>query len=218
MRVLQVPVYNTRGEQIDTIEVDEARFGGRVNPALLKQAIVAYHANRHQGTAATRGRSQVAGSGRKLYRQKGTGHARRGNLRTNLLRGGGVAFAKFPGRPRKRLNRKMRRRALGSAILAKMLGGDLLVVDGLKLSEPKTRAVAEVLANLRINRSCLLALPANDEVLFKSARNIPDVTVRVVAELNAYDVATRQKMLLTREAMDVLLEAPCAATRSAGEA
>jgi len=216
--VLQVPVYNTRGEQIDTLEVDEARFGTRVNAALLKQAVVAYHANSHQGTATTRGRSQVAGAGRKLFRQKGTGRARRGNLRTNVLRGGGVAFAKVGQRPRKRLSRKMRHRALASAILAKLLGGDLLVVDGLKLAEPKTRAVAEVLANLRIRRSCLLALPENDEVLFKSARNIPDVTVRVVAELNAYDVATRQKMLLTRQAMAALLEAPFAAGRSAGEA
>jgi large subunit ribosomal protein L4 len=206
--VLDVPVYNTDGDQIDTLKVDEARFGTTVNAPLLKQAIVAYHANRHPGTAASRGRSQAIGSGRKVFRQKGTGNARRGNVRTNIMRGGGVAFAKTGYRRPKRLPRKMRRKALDSAILAKLLGEDLVVVDGLAVEEPKTRVVADVLGKLKINRSCLLTLAAGDETLFKSARNIPDLTVRVAAELNAYDVATRQKMLVTRDAMEVLLEAP----------
>lgn len=206
--MLVVPVYNTAGEKIDTLQIDEARFGTRVNAALLKQAIVAYHANRRRGTAATKGRAQKHGSGRKVFRQKGTGYARRGNVRTNIVRGGGVAFAKTARSFRKGLPRKMRRRALESAILAKILGEDLMVVEGLALAEPKTKFVADALAKLDINRSCLLTLAEADEVLFKSARNIPDVTVRVAAELNAYDVATRQKMLVTREAMDVLLEKP----------
>jgi len=206
--VLEVSVYNTDGEKIETLEVDEARFGGSVNIALLKQAIVAYHDHTHPHTAATKGRGQVSGSTRKMFRQKGTGNARRGNRRTNVLRGGGVAFAKSANRAVKRLPRTMRRKALDSAILAKMLGDDLLVVDGLKLDSPATRVVAQVLRKLQINRSCLLTLAENDPVLYKSARNLPDVTVRVAAELNAYDVATRQKMLLTREAMDALLEEP----------
>ncbi|HET6427219.1 MAG TPA: 50S ribosomal protein L4 [Phycisphaerae bacterium] len=206
--MLDVPVYNTDGDKIDTLSVDEARFGTTVNTALLKQAITVYEDARHPGTAATRGRGQVAGSTRKLFRQKGTGNARRGNLRTNIMRGGGVAFAKSGVRRRKSLPRKMRRKALDSAILAKLLGENLLVVDGLAAEEPRTRMMAEVLGKLHINRSCLLTLAANDENLYKSARNIPDVTVRVAAELNAYDVATRQKMLVTRDAMNALLEAP----------
>jgi large subunit ribosomal protein L4 len=206
--VLEVPVYNTDGDRIDTLSVDEARFGTTVNAALLKQAIMVYEDARHPGTATTRGRGQVAGSTRKLYRQKGTGNARRGALRTNIMRGGGVAFAKSGIRRRKCLPRKMRRKALDSAILAKLLGEDLLVVDGLAAQEPRTRMVAEVLGKLHIRRSCLLTLAANDENLYRSARNIPDVTVRVAAELNAYDVATRQKMLVTRDAMNALLEAP----------
>ncbi len=203
--MLEVPVYNTAGEQIETLKVDEERFGKEVNVTLLKQAIVAYQANRRQGSASTKSRGMVKGSTKKIFRQKGTGRARRGNIRTNDLRGGGVAFAKLPLNRRKGLPKKMRRKALDSAILAKILGEDLLVVDGLSIPEPKTKAVVEILGNLKINRSCLLTIPGRDEALWKSARNIPDLTVRVTDELNALDVATRQKMLVTREAMDVLL-------------
>ena len=208
--MLDVPVYNTDGEEIDTLAVDEAAFGTTVNVLLLKQAVVAYHANSHLGTAANRGRKQVVGSGRKLFRQKGTGNARRGNSRTNVMRGGGVAFAKNDRRPRKRLPRKMRRKALASAILAKLLGENLIVVEGLAADAPKTKLVVNVLDKLRINRSCLLTLAAGDDNLYKSARNIPDVTVRVAAELNAFDVVNRQKMLVTRDAMNLLLEAQAA--------
>ncbi len=203
--MLEVSVYNTAGEAIETLQIDEERFGNTVNVDLLKQAIVAYHANKRQGSATTRGRSQVVGSTRKIFRQKGTGRARRGNIRTHVVRGGGVTFAKQPRDYGKGLPRKMRRRALDSAILAKLLGHDLLVVDGLEVTEPKTKLVAELLANLKINRSCLLTIPERNQALWKSARNIPDVTVRTAAELNAFDVATRQKMLVTREAMDMLL-------------
>jgi len=203
--MLEVPIYNTAGEKIDTLKVDESVFGGTVNVSLLKQAIVAYHANRRQGTVATKGRSQVDGSTRKLFRQKGTGNARRGNIRTNVLRGGGVAFAKDPKRSfRKTLPRKMRKAALGSAILAKILGQDLMVVDGLKVKSPKTGDMAAVLKNLKINRSCLLALADRDRNVYLSSRNIADLTVRVASELNAFDVATRQKMLVTAEAMKAL--------------
>jgi len=203
--MLEVSVYNTTGEVIETLQIDEERFGNTVNVDLLKQAIVAYHANKRQGSATTKGRSQVVGSTRKIFRQKGTGRARRGNIRTHLVRGGGVTFAKEPRDFRKGLPRKMRRRALDSAILAKLLGHDLLVVDGLEITEPKTKLVAELLANLKIDRSCLLTIPERNQALWKSARNIPDVTVRTAGELNAFDVATRQKMLVTREAMDMLL-------------
>ena len=203
--MLEVSVYNTTGEVIETLQINEERFGNTVNVDLLKQAIVAYHANKRQGSATTRGRSQVVGSTRKIFRQKGTGRARRGNIRTHVVRGGGVAFAKEPRDYGKGLPRKMRRRALDSAILAKLLGHDLLVVDGLEVTEPKTKLVAELLANLKIDRSCLLTIPERNQALWKSARNIPDVTVRTAGELNAFDVATRQKMLVTREAMDMLL-------------
>jgi large subunit ribosomal protein L4 len=172
--------------------------------ALLKQAIVAYHANRRQGTAATKGRGEVEGSTRKLFRQKGTGNARRGNIRTNLLRGGGVAFAKKPRDFRQKLSKNMRRAALRSAILAKLLGNDLLLIQGLAAKAPKTAVMAGVLRKLKIDRSCLLTLAERDVNLYLSSRNIPNLTVRIAEELNAFDVATRQKMLMTTDAMKVL--------------
>ena len=202
--MLDVPVYNIEGEQIDTLKIDEAVFGGSVNVDLLKQAVVTYHANKRQGSAANRNRSMISGTGAKAYRQKGTGRARRGNMKTNLLRGGGGAFRKAPRDFRKRLPRQMRHRALQSAILAKMLAQDLMVIDGLSLESPRTRAMAQVLANLKIRRSCLLALASGDANVQLSSRNLQDLTVRVAADLNAFDVATRQKILVTREAMRLL--------------
>lgn len=203
--MLEVPVYNTSGEQIRSLQVDEATFGTVVNVDLLKQAVVAYHANRRQGSAQTRGRSQVHGSTRKLFRQKGTGNARRGSIRSNLQRGGGVTFAKKPRSFRKTLPKKMRQAALRSAILAKMLGEDLMVLDGLSIEQPKTREMAQMLDNLKINRTCLLVLGQRDRGVYLSSRNIPDLTVQIIEELNAFDVATRRKMMVTSEAMEKLI-------------
>ncbi len=204
--MLEVPVYNTSGEKIDAVEVDEAMFGSRVNVALLKQAVVAYHAARRQGTAATKSRGMSVGSTRKVFRQKGTGYARRGPVRSPVVRGGGVTFAKKPHSFRKDLPRKMRKAALDSAILAKMIGQDLMIVDGLTAEKPRTRQMAELLRNLQINRSCLLALAGRDRNIYLSSRNIQDLTVRITDELNAFDVATRQKMLVTSEAMKALMD------------
>lgn len=203
--MLEVPVYDTNGGQVDTLQVDEAAFGGEVNVQLLKQAIVAYHANRRQGTVQTKGRGMVEGSTRKLYRQKGTGNARRGPIRTPVMRGGGHAFAKKNRSFRQDMPKKMRRAALNSALLAKMLGKDLMVLDGLKFDRPQTKDMARILGKLQINRSCLLALPDRDRNVYLSSCNIPDLTVCITEELNAFDVATRQKMVVTREAMGQLL-------------
>jgi len=204
--MVEVPVYNTSGQKVDAWKVDEALLGGRVNVSLLKQAIVTYHANRRQGTVRTKSRSDVEGSTRKLYKQKGTGNARRGNIRTNVMRGGGMAFAKRPRDFRKPFPRKMRRAALDSALLAKILGGDLLIVQGLAAQAPKTKMMAQLLKALQIDRSCLLTLAERDRNLYLSARNHPDLTVMIAQDLNAFDVATRQKLLVTAEAMKRILD------------
>ena len=202
--MLEVPVYDIKGKQVETLQVDENDFGGYVNEDLIKQAVVAYHANKRQGSASSLTRGMVSGSTAKAFKQKGTGRARRGDMRTPLIRGGGRAFAKSPRDFRKKLPRKMRQRALQSAILAKMLGQDLMVVDGLSCSQPRTKQMAGVLKNLKINRSCLLALADRDANIHLSSRNIADLTVRTAGELNAFDVATRQKMIVTSEAMSAL--------------
>lgn len=202
--MLQVPVYDTGGEKIDTLEIDETVFGGQVNAALVKQAVVAYHANRRQGSATTKGRGMVSGSTKKLFRQKGTGNARRGPKRTALLRGGGVTFAKRPRDFRQKLSKKMRQAALASAVLAKIVGEDMLVVDGLKMDAPKTSELASMMSKLDIRRTCLLVMAERDVNIYLSSRNISDLTVRIVDELNAYDVAARQKMLVTLEAIKAM--------------
>jgi len=204
--MLEVPVYDMQGKELDKLQVDADAFGGEVNVALLKQAVVAYHTNSHQHSAASRGRGDVSGSGRKLFRQKGTGNARRGARRTNVLRGGGVAFAKKPQPTRHTLTTKMRRKALHSALLAKMLGEDLMVVEGLKMDAPRTKTIVGMLDKLNVNRSCLLTVAERDDVIYRSARNIPKTAVRTVSELNAWDVAKRQKMVVSREAMDAILQ------------
>jgi len=203
--MIDLAVYNTEGKEVDSLKVDEASFGDRVRHQLLKQAIVMYHANKRVGTAATKGRSMVAGSGRKLFRQKGTGFARVGNARTGKRVGGGVTFAKVARDFSKRMPKKQRTLARDSAILTKLLSNDVVVVQALTFEKPRTREFADVLNNLKINRSCLVTIGDYDNNIYKSARNIPGVVVMPVAELNAGDICNHTKILITYEAFLSLL-------------
>ncbi len=206
--MIDVPVYNENGDQVETVALDEAAFGGEVRPALLKQAVVMYLANRRQGSATTRSRGMVIGSTRKLYRQKGTGRARMGSIRTVIRRGGGVAFAKRPQKHRKGMPKKMRRLACKNAILAKALSGDFLLLDALEFDEPKTKRFSEMLRALKADRGCVVALPQPDETILKSGRNIPKVDIMPVEHLNAYAVLRRKRLVMTKAAYDVLLHGP----------
>ena len=203
--MIDVAVYNREGNEIETLSVDETVFGGTVRYPLLKQAIVMYHANSRIGTAATKSRGMVQGSTRKLYKQKGTGNARAGNVRTPVRVGGGHAFAKVTRDFSKDMPKKQRRLACDSAILAKLLSGGVVVVDELAFEAPKTREFARVLTNLKIDRSCLVTIPQLDMNVYKSARNLPKVDVRVVGDLNAGIVCNKQKVLFTKEAFMSLL-------------
>ena len=203
--MIDVAVYNREGNEIETLSVDETVFGGTVRYPLLKQAIVMYHANSRIGTAATKSRGMVQGSTRKLYKQKGTGNARAGNVRTPVRVGGGHAFAKVARDFSKDMPKKQRRLACDSAILAKLLSGGVVVVDELAFEAPKTREFARVLTNLKIDRSCLVTIPQLDMNVYKSARNLPKVDVRVVGDLNAGIVCNKQKVLFTKEAFMSLL-------------
>jgi len=198
--MIDLAVYNTDGQEVESLKVDEAVFGGSVRYPLLKQAIVMYHANKRLGTAANKGRSMVAGSGRKLFRQKGTGNARVGNIRTGKRVGGGVTFAKSLRDFGKRMPKKQRRLARDSAILAKLLSNNVIVVDGLNFEKPKTKDFIGVLNNLKIERSCLVTINSADLNLYKSAKNVPKVAVMPVSELNAGDICNYRKMLFTKEA------------------
>jgi large subunit ribosomal protein L4 len=198
--MIDVAVYNTNGEEVDSLKVDEAAFGGSVRYPLLKQAIVMYRANRRVGTAATRGRGEVTGSTRKIYRQKHTGNARAGNVRTGKRVGGGVTFAKSARDFSKRMPKKQRRLARDSAVLAKLLSNNVVVVDELRFERPRTKDFVSVLDNLKIDRSCLVTVGSADDNLYKSARNVPMVAVMPVSQLNAGDICRHRKVLFTKEA------------------
>ncbi len=203
--MMELTVYNRSGQEVGKLSVDETVLGGAVRYALLKQAIVMYHANRRQGTVKTKGRSEVAGSDKKLFRQKGTGNARVGNRRTGKRVGGGMTFAKVPRDFRQTMPRAQRRLARDSAVLAKLRKNQVVVVDGLGFEKPRTKEFAGILKNLKIDRSCLVAVREYDQNLYKSARNVQKVAVRPVADLNAGDICTHQRMLFTKDALVAFL-------------
>jgi large subunit ribosomal protein L4 len=203
--MIELSVYNRSGQEVEKLSVDEAVLGGAVRYALLKQAIVMYHANRRVGTVKTKSRSDVAGSDKKLFRQKGTGNARVGNRRTGKRVGGGMTFAKTPRDFRQAMPRKQRRLARDSAVLAKLRKDQVVVVDGLGFEKPQTKEFASVLKNLKIDRSCLVAVKDYDQNLYKSARNVQKVAVLPVADLNAGDICTHQRMLFTKDALVAFL-------------
>lgn len=198
--MIDLAVYNRQGEEVESLKVDSAVFGGSVRYVILKRAIVMYQANKRVGTAATRGRSMGSGSTVKLFRQKGTGNARVGNRRTGKRVGGGVTFAKTKRDFGKRMPKKQRKLARDSAVLEKLLSDNVVVVEELGFERPKTKEFAGVLSNLKIGRSCLVTTRAADENLYKSARNISRVDVVPVAELNAGDICNHSKLLFTKEA------------------
>lgn len=198
--MLSVPVYNMSGEQVGTEPIDPALLGGEVNARLLKQAVVMYQANRRQGTVKTKTRAEVEGSSRKLYRQKGTGRARAGNLRTPVRRGGGMAHAKEPRDFRQGMPVKMRRLARNQAVLAKINSADALIIDGLRIETPKTAPFARMLSAVKAGRGCVFATAGVEPAVYKSGRNIPRAEITDVASLNAYQILARQKLIFTREA------------------
>ena len=203
--MIEVPVYNQSGQQVETFQVDEQKLGGEVRNALLKQALVMYHANQRQGTVRTQARGEVAGSTRKLFRQKGTGNARTGGIRNPIKKGGGHAKQKRPKDWRQAMPKKARRLARNSAILSKIQSNDIRVIDQLALEQPKTKLMAGVFKALGIDRSCLFALPGRDENLERSARNIDRTTLTTVDQLNAWDILRNRTLLVTRAGLEKIL-------------
>jgi large subunit ribosomal protein L4 len=198
--MISLPVYDREGREVETLKVDKSAFGGRVRFALLKQAIVMYHANKRVGTSATKSRGMIEGSTRKIYKQKHTGNARAGTIRTAKRVGGGVTFAKVARDFSQRMPKKQKQLARDSAILAKLLSNNVTVIDQLKFEKPRTKDFAAILGNLKIDRSCLVFTGEYDDTIWRSARNIPKVSVQPVAESNAGDICKHTRLLFTKEA------------------
>ena len=203
--MIEVTIFNQAGDKVDTIQVDEAKLGGEVRKQLLKQALVMYHANQRQGTVRTLARGEVAGSTRKMFRQKGTGNARTGGIRNPIKKGGGHAKQKRPKDWRLAMPKKARQLATKSAILSKLQSNDVRVVSEFKFETPKTKPVVEMYKKLGIDRSVLLALPGRDENVEKSARNIDRTTLTTVSQLNAWDILRNRTLLLTRAGLEQIL-------------
>lgn len=202
--MIELPIYNKTGKQIDTLAIDEKQLGNEVRPALLKQAYVMFHANRRQGSARTKNRSRVEGSTRKLYKQKGTGNARMGPVRTNVRKGGGVAFAKLKTHDefRQDMPKKMRRLANRNALLAKLVDKEVKCFDDLGFKEPKTQQFKQVLDAVGIDRSCLVALDNGNRNAALSARNLPNVQTIRADQLNAFDLLNHRYLVVERASLE----------------
>ncbi|MEM7229885.1 MAG: 50S ribosomal protein L4 [Planctomycetota bacterium] len=206
--MIELPIFDKTGKKVDTLAIDEATLGGDVRPALLKQAYVMFHANRRQGSARTKSRGMVDGSTRKLYRQKGTGNARAGARRTNVRKGGGVAFAKTKKREEYRLDmpKKMRRLANRNALLAKLVDNEVKCVDDLSMDAPKTRTFRDLFSALGIDRTCLLAVSNEDRNAALSARNIDNVDSIRISELNAFELLNHRYLVVDKATLESFLD------------
>ena len=196
-------VFDTAGSEVGKYEIDTEKLADRVNKQLLHDAVVMYQANLRQGSHNTRTRGEVSGSTKKMYRQKGTGNARAGGKRTNIRRGGGVARTVKPRDYSYRMNKKAVRLATRMAIRSKIDDGELLVVDKLSFDTPKTSQMAAVLKALGLaGTSTLVATADQDNLVYKSGRNICGVTIQPVRELNALSILSPRRMLVTKDALD----------------
>jgi large subunit ribosomal protein L4 len=197
---VQVPVYSLTGEAVDQIELSDQVFAVPFNEAVVHQVMVAQRANQRQGTASTKGRSEVAGSSRKLFRQKGTGQARAGSRRSPLRRGGGITFGPDPRDYRQAIPKKMRRLALKCVLSAKARDEELKVVQELKL-EPKTKYMAQMLADLGVDSSALIVTPEPQELVIRAARNIQNIKTMPANLLNILDLLSHRTVLITVSAV-----------------
>lgn len=199
---MDTPVYNKEGKKIDSVELDAEKFGGPIRTTLLRDALLMYEANKRQGTASTKTKAEVAGGGKKPWAQKHTGRARAGSIRSPLWKGGGVAFGPKPRDYSYVIPKKAKKMAFYSALATRVRDGELLVVDDLNFEAPKTKQMVMTLKALGINGvSCLIIIPKADEIVWKSARNIPYVKVSTCSGLNAYEILKPKKILLTKEAL-----------------
>ncbi len=210
-----LPILDSSGAEVGQYEIDLDQLSPRINRQLLHDVVVMYQANRRQGSASTRSRGAVAGSSQKMYRQKGTGNARAGAIRSGVRRGGGHIFAKQPRDYSYRLPRKAIRTATRMAIASKIKDEQITVIDDLSFDVPQTKEMAGILKALQLaGKTTLIATAEHDVTVYKSARNIAGVTVSPVSDLNALSVLTPRHLLVTKAALDRLQEQAAGAQKA----
>jgi large subunit ribosomal protein L4 len=214
---MEVPVYNMQGAQVAQLKIDEAALGGKVNPALVKQAYVMYHANVRQGSSKTKNRHEVEGSTKKMYKQKGTGNARHGDRKVNIFKGGGHGHSKKRTREdfRQTMPTKMRRKANRNAFLAQLMDDEVRVIDSISFAQPKTKDFQAFLASVKVDRSALIALPMDSDKsrnAMLSGRNVDGVTIVRSDQINAFNMLNHRYMVIGRAELEAWLSGPSSQT------
>lgn len=202
--MIKVPVFDNSGKALESVSVSEERFGSKVRRELLRDTIIMHEANHRRGTASTKTRGEVKGGGRKPWKQKHTGRARAGDIRSPIWRGGGVVFGPRPRDYSFSIHRKAKKVALQSALLSRLIDNEVVLIDKLELDSPSTKKMATLLKSLEIRESCLIVMQEFDETIWKSCRNMYNVKLRVAADLNAYDVIKYKKLLIVKDVLDNL--------------
>ncbi|MFD2657884.1 MULTISPECIES: 50S ribosomal protein L4 [Gracilibacillus] len=198
----KVALYNQSGSQVGDVEINDAVFGIEPNEHVLHDAVLMQRASLRQGTHAVKNRSDVSGGGRKPWRQKGTGRARQGSIRSPQWVGGGTVFGPTPRSYSYKLPKKVRRLALKSALSSKVKEDSLVVLEGIAIETPKTKEVVSMLSSLNVDAKALIVTADKDDVLAKSANNLQNVKVLSVSEVNVLDLLTHDKLILTKEAAE----------------
>lgn len=214
---MDVPVLNMQGQQVGTLAIDEQSLGGDINAALIKQAYVRYHAGQRQGSSKTKNRHEVEGSTKKLYKQKGTGNARHGDRKVNLMKGGGHGHSKKKTREDFRLDmpKKMRRKANRNALLAKLVDKEVRVIDSISFAAPKTAEFVGFLEAIKVDNSAVVALSADPKVsenARKSGRNVEDVTLVRADQLNCFDMLNNRYLVIQKSDLEAWLSGPWSQT------
>jgi len=201
-----VEVLNMNGEKIDSLELDEKIFNININKSAMHMVVVQYLANQRQGTKSAKTRAEVRGGGRKPWRQKGTGRARQGSIRSPQWRGGGVVFAPKPRDYSFKVNKKIKRLALKSALSVKFQENKIIVLDKLEFTRIKTKDFKQVMTNIKLDSKGLVVINNNDKNVILSARNLPDVKTTDANIINVYDILKYDKLIITRDAVNKIQE------------
>lgn len=201
----KVALFNIEGKQVSEMELSEVVFGAEVNTAALHQVVVALQANKRQGTQSAKTRAEVSGGGIKPWRQKGTGRARQGSIRSPQWIHGGIVFAPKPRDYRMSTPKSMRRVAMVSALSSKVRDNEMVVVDSLELAAPKTKTMVNLLKALNVKKTLIVTAESNENA-YKSARNIEGVEIIPVNNINVYDLLKYENLVITKDAVSKIEE------------
>ncbi len=202
----KVDLYNMKGEVVGDIQLSDNVFGAEINDLALHTVVVNQLANRRQGTQSTKTKSEVRGGGKKPWRQKGTGRARQGSIRSAQWIKGGIVLGPKPRSYRYTLSKKLRRIALKSALTSKVSGNEIFVLDALALDAIKTKSMVGVLNSLKVDSTALIVIDSNNENVIKSAKNIPGVKTAFVNTLNVFDILKYDKFIITKDVVEKVEE------------